>query len=213
MIFCQTNRKLVRTVKIERLNKDKVKVTLTNTDLINLDIDVERLSPNSNELHTFLFHIMETIQEETGFNPYIGQVVVEATPSRDGVSIIVSRMKTSKTRITREQFHKATAVKVKKKKAPKPEIFYFELFEDLCAALKEFEHDFLVSGSLYKLNGIYCFVIRHEAQHAKSLNTILEFSSKKSAYPLQLEYIKEHGKLVAKSRELVKMAEKIKQLV
>lgn len=63
-------------MRIEKLNKDKIKVTLTTAELINLDIDVKRLSPDSKELHTFLFHIMETIREETGFNPYNGQVVV-----------------------------------------------------------------------------------------------------------------------------------------
>jgi negative regulator of genetic competence, sporulation and motility len=57
-------------VRIEKLNKDKIKVTLTTAELINLDIDVKRLSPDSKELHTFLFHIMETIREETGFNIY-----------------------------------------------------------------------------------------------------------------------------------------------
>ena len=35
---------------------------------------------------------METIREETGFNPYNGQVVVEATPSQDGISILVKRL-------------------------------------------------------------------------------------------------------------------------
>ena len=45
-------------MRIEKLNKDKIKVTLTTAELINLDIDVKRLSPDSKELHTFLFHIM-----------------------------------------------------------------------------------------------------------------------------------------------------------
>lgn len=51
-------------MRIEKLNKDKIKVTLTTAELINLDIDVKRLSPDSKELHTFLFHIMETIRKK-----------------------------------------------------------------------------------------------------------------------------------------------------
>ena len=39
-------------MRIEKLNKDKIKVTLTTAELINLDIDVKRLSPDSKELHT-----------------------------------------------------------------------------------------------------------------------------------------------------------------
>ena len=102
-------------MRIEKLNKDKIKVTLTTAELINLDIDVKRLSPDSKELHTFLFHIMETIREETGFNPYNGQVVVEATPSQDGISILVKRLNKGIKKITEEQFKKVVSVKPKKK--------------------------------------------------------------------------------------------------
>ncbi|MGN0107001.1 MAG: adaptor protein MecA, partial [Hominilimicola sp.] len=49
-------------MRIEKLNNDKIKVTLTASDLINLNIDVKQLEPDSQELHTFLFHIMETIR-------------------------------------------------------------------------------------------------------------------------------------------------------
>ena len=102
-------------MRIEKLNKDKIKVTLTTAELINLDIDVKRLSPDSKELQTFLFHIMETIREETGFNPYNGQVVVEATPSQDGISILVKRLNKGIKKITEEQFKKVVSVKPKKK--------------------------------------------------------------------------------------------------
>ena len=110
-------------MRIEKLNKDKIKVTLTTAELINLDIDVKRLSPDSKELHTFLFHIMETIREETGFNPYNGQVVVEATPSQDGISILVKRLNKGIKKITEEQFKKVVSVKPKKKEPERMSIY------------------------------------------------------------------------------------------
>ena len=118
-------------MRIEKLNKDKIKVTLTTAELINLDIDVKRLSPDSKELHTFLFHIMETIREETGFNPYNGQVVVEATPSQDGISILVKRLNKGIKKITEEQFKKVVSVKPKKKEPGTECVFYFETFNDM----------------------------------------------------------------------------------
>ncbi len=199
-------------MRIEKLNDDKIKVTLTTTDLINLDIDVKQLAPDSQELHTFLFHIMETIREETGFNPYSGQVVVEATPSRDGISIMVRRLKGSKKHITREEFNRATSVNAKVKREIKTEIFYFMSFDDLCAALKELEHDDLLSGSLYSLNKTFCFAINNESRFNRCIHIMTEFSADKSIYPLRLTYIKEHGELVAKGSELLEMAERIKQL-
>ena len=152
-------------MRIEKLNDDKIKVTLTTSDLINLDIDVKQLAPNSKELHTFLFHIMETIREETGFNPYSGQVVVEATPSRDGISIMVSRLNANSKRITRTQFKNASSVKTKLKKSVNNEIFYFDNFDDLCSALKELDSDSLLAGSLYRLNSTYSFAINSESAH------------------------------------------------
>lgn len=200
-------------MRIEKLNNDKIKVTLTTSDLINLDIDVKQLAPDSKELHTFLFHIMETIREETGFNPYSGQVVVEATPSRDGISILVSRLNSNSKRITRTQFKKASSVKAKLKKSVNNEIFYFDNFDDLCSALKELESDSLLAGSLYRLNNTYCFAIKNnELSHEKCLGIMAEFSAGKSGYPLQMTYIKEHGHLIAKGSELLEMAEQIKQL-
>ena len=81
-------------MRIEKLNKDKIKVTLTTAELINLDIDIEKAFARfkKNYIH-FLFHIMETMAgKKQVFNPYNGQVVVEATPSQDGISILVKRL-------------------------------------------------------------------------------------------------------------------------
>ncbi|MCD8180395.1 MAG: adaptor protein MecA [Firmicutes bacterium] len=197
-------------MRIEKLNSDKIKVTLTSADLINLNIDVEQLAPDSKELHTFLFHIMETIREETGFNPYSGQIVVEAMPSRDGIIIIVSRLKSSP---AKERINKSAAVRVKKKTPAGTEIFYFESFDDMCAAITETDECSLAAGSLYKLNNTYCFTIKNEPKHMKCIHTMNEFSAKKSAYPLQTAYIKEHGKLIAKGDELVNMVDKIRRLI
>ena len=199
-------------MRIEKLNNDKIKVTLTTSDLINLNIDVKQLAPDSKELHTFLFHIMETIREETGFNPYSGQVVVEATPSRDGISILVSRLKTNSNRITRQQFNIASSVKAKMKKNAKIKIFYFDSFDDLCSALKEIDAESLLGSELYQLNSTYCFAVNNEEQNRKCLSILSEFSPAQSEYPLQMTYIKEHGNLVAEGAQLLEMAENIKKL-
>ena len=72
---------------------------------------------------------METIREETGFNPYNGQVVVEATPSQDGISILVKRLNKGIKKITEEQFKKVVSVKPKKKE-PGTELCLMEQLKD-----------------------------------------------------------------------------------
>ena len=182
-------------MRIEKLNKDKIKVTLTTAELINLDIDVKRLSPDSKELHTFLFHIMETIREETGFNPYNGQVVVEATPSQDGISILVKRLNKGIKELGTEC------------------VFYFETFNDMCGAISEMDKSILSKASLFKLNKTYCILIRNDNENMRGINVIREFTERMSIYPLQNEYIKEHALLVAKGQKLVEMAENVKRLM
>lgn len=196
-------------MRIEKLNSNKIKVTLTTMDLINLDIDVEQLAPNSKELHTFLFHIMETIREETGFNPYNGQVIVEATPSKEGIIILVSKIACDKKKISRENFNRARGVTAKVKQLSGSRIFYFKNFDDMCMALAEAPVNSLSSGFLYKLNSTYCFIIKNDMCNNVCSAVMTEFAAKISESPLQSTYIKEHGKLVAKGNELVLMAKEM----
>ena len=200
-------------MRIERLNSDKIKVTLTMADLISFDIDIAELSPNSKELHNFLFNIMETIRVETGFNPYNGQVVVEATPSSEGMSIVVSRIKSGSSKITRSDIKRGVTITAKQKKKTDTEIYYFEVFDDLCGALVLLSEEILLKSSLYKLGETFCYILRASGETAKGRAVLSEFSSKKSKYPLQLTYIIEHGILVAEYEKLADMAENIKRLV
>ena len=174
---------------------------------------MKRLSPDSTELHTFLFHIMETIREETGFNPYNGQVVVEATPSQDGISILVKRLNKGIKKITEEQFKKVVSVKPKKKELGTECVFYFETFNDMCGAISEMDKSILSKASLFKLNKTYCILIRNDNENMRGINVIREFTERMSIYPLQNEYIKEHALLVAKGQKLVEMAENVKRLM
>ncbi len=200
-------------MRIEKLNNDKIKVTLTTADLMRLDIDVNQLAPDSKELHTFLFHIMETIREETGFNPYSGQVVVEATPSRDGISIMVSRLAVGDRKISRAEFTAATAVKAKIKKKTKRRIFYFDNFDDMCAALVETDSDCLEKSRLYSLDEMFCLIISDEASLERDMNILSEFCCEKSSDPIRAEYIKEHGALIAEKDKLINMAEELRNIL
>lgn len=200
-------------MRIEKLNSDKVKVMLTTADLLTLDVDVSRLSPNSKELHTFLFHIMETIHKETGFDPYNGQVVVEATPLKDGISIIVSRINAVSKRITRAEFNNATSVTAHIKKHMNLAMFYFDKFEDLCAALTEISNEALRDGSLYKVDNSFCFTLRDIHKHKKSTHTMTEFSADRKRFPAHITYIQEHGKLVAEGNELIDLRKNIRNLI
>lgn len=199
-------------MRIEKLTDNKIKVTLTTADLLHLDINIEQLTPDSKELHAFLFHIMETIREKTDFNPYSGQVVVEATPSREGISILVSKLSDGE-RIARGQLRKISSVRPKvKKSGPQYEVYYFDDFENLCGALVRLQDEAVSECALYRNKNSYCVMLGKSKRLEQSALVLNEFSERKSFYPMQAEHVMEHWTLVADGEKLRSMIDGIAEL-
>lgn len=199
-------------MRIEKITDNRVKVTLTAADLIHLDINVEHLTPDSKELHTFLFNLMETIREETDFNPYSGQVVVEATPVRDGISVIVSKLG-EKAYLTREQFRKIKSIKPKAKQLKTSvDMFCFDDFEILCEALSNLAPEDLSRSGLYRQGDMYCVVSKSMGISKHGSYILREFAKRILPKSVKEEHIIEHWELVAEKDELIKMTMGIQDL-
>ena len=196
-------------MRIERLSDDKVKVTLTETDLMGMNIKVEQLRPDSHELHTFLFNIMETIKEETDFNPYNGQVVVEATPSNEGISIIISKICACRSKISQSQFKKVKSI-TPHMRAPEVHIFCFGGIDEVCGAIVEIGEDTLLESALYKYENRYYYVLCDAKKHTKCLGVLFEYSSYREK--LKETFLKEHGTLIAEGKGLINMAQGVKKI-
>ncbi len=200
-------------MRIEKLAENKIKVTLSAADLTRLNIDIKQLTPASKELHSFLFHLMETVRLETGFNPYNGQVVVEATPFSEGISVIISKLKSSDGNITKEQLRRAKVVKASvKRRSAEADVFFFNSFDDLCGAFMRIEEDAFLHSMLYKIGESYCFLIKKESNFPASRHILSEFSAGRSGGSVRAEHVREHGELIAAGKKLAKMAEEIKKL-
>lgn len=201
-------------MKIEKLSADKIKVTVSVSDLTNLDIDIKDLYPNSDELHSFLFHIMETIQAKTGFNPYTGQVVVEATPMREGMTILVSKVQTGNQRKkVSADIKRGVTIKARKKGAAvKDVVFYFAGFEDMCMGLCALDRDDVLSSWLYEINSKFAIISAINENGKKGINILREFAVKIAPSPTRVTFVREHGRLVCHGEELWEMAEKIRNL-
>lgn len=199
-------------MRIERLAVNRVRVTVTSAELEGFNMNVEQLRPNSRELHSFLFNIMETIREETDFNPYNGQVVVEAMPSSDGISIIVSKIHDGAVRIPHKTSGRIKSVTPHIKKSP-PAIFFFEETDDLCGALVRTDKKALLQGALYKDEKGYFLILKNIHRYPKSEGVLLEFASRQVRRKLQESFICEHCKLIAETEQLADMAKKIEELL
>lgn len=199
-------------MRIERLAVNRVRVTVTSADLEGLNMNIEQLRPNSKELHSFLFNIMETIREETDFNPYNGQVVVEAMPSSEGVSIIVSKIHEGAVRMPLRARGRIKSVTPHIKRRP-PLIFFFEEMDDLCGALVRIDEKALLSSALYKAENGYFFTLPSTPRFHEAFGVLAEFASRQVRRILQDNFIKEHYTVVAEAEGLVNMAQGIKKLL
>ena len=185
-----------------------------------MNIDINSLSGESVELNAFLFHIMERIKEETGFNPYGGQVLMEAMPMGDeGITILVSKVHSHCGRITRTQFKKLRSVRAKTSgeadeidPSARSEVFYIETFDDVCSALMRISLKTLALSALYRMESMYGFLAVKNASTARDVELLSEFSYRQSYYPLQEVYIREHGELIASGKRLVSMAKGVREL-
>ncbi len=100
-------------LRIKKISKDEVVVYLSIGDLELFDLSPDSFEPKSVDLHRFLFILMETVREETGFDPYDGQVVVEAARVDGGIHLSISKVAGSNRKISRAEFSKVKRVRVK----------------------------------------------------------------------------------------------------
>lgn len=160
-------------MNIEIIGKDKVRVIISETELAERHLTHESLKQGSAYLNKFLFEIMEKIRHTTKFDPYAGQVVVEAVKSGDGLMMIISKAKRTLTKEDKARIRRATP-KIKK---PEEEtcIYIFEDFEDLCAALVRLDCECFEKSSLYRVDNTFYFVLKQKDGFLKSAAILSEF--------------------------------------
>ncbi len=205
-------------MRIEKLNSNKVKVTLTGDDLVNYDINVERLSGDSAELHSFLFRIMDTIHKETGFSLYNGQVVVEARTAGDGMTLVISKLLSGKG-VTETVKNGRRIIARASERCKGKGVYFFRSFDDLCEAVIQIDNAVHSDSLLYKMNEKYCYLLNFEnpyfdndEQLCSVISILREFAERNASYNGQYKRVTEYGNLIARDKELVAMAENLRKI-
>lgn len=195
-------------MRIEKLECNKIKVTVFPVDLIDMNINMKSLKPDSPQLHSFLSGIMEKIKEETGFNPYSGRTVVEASPIGDCIVLTVTKVTDSDDNFKIIPKKKIRAVL--KNKKTQTGIYFFETFDDMCGAVCLLCEETLLGASLYKIEGRFA-ISALKMMESESV-MMSEFSSGNDCHTLAGDFLLEHAQLVASGEKLVLMVEGIKKL-
>ena len=190
------------------LELNKIKITVFPIDLNDMNISIKSLKPDSPQLHSFLFNIMEKIKKETGFNPYSGRIVVEASPIGDCVELIVTKLSEQKIEEKPNKSVKKVRAVIKKPKQ-KNIVYSFENFDDFCGCLA------VVWNSLSKMAAYYVIGSRHILSVPESnskQHIIQEFATGADRRKLSKSFLDEHATLVASGEELLNMAKGINEL-
>lgn len=196
-------------LRIEKLELNKIKVTIDQIDLIDMNINLRTLRPDSPQLHSFLFKVMEKVKKETGFNPYSGQIVVEALPVGDCMELTVTKISDKKPHIyDRSKLKKARATL--KNKTSIGNIFTFDSFDILCSVLLNLSNEVLSQSSYYQLDNRHCLVLKNIG--LQDFNVMREFSENCDRGKLCEAFLNEHAKLIAEKNSLISMAEGISKL-
>lgn len=195
-------------MRIEKLELNKIKITVFPVDLNDMNINIKSLKPDSPQLHTFLFNIMEKIKKETGFNPYSGRIVVEASPMGECVELIVTKLGGETVGvIPRKKKNVRAYIKNPKKKAT---VYCFDTFDDLCRCLAAVSNDIKEDSEYYRINGTHILLMAEEGFGDNPL--IREFAYAADRRKLSKSFLSEHGTLVSKGEALIGMAKGIAEL-
>ena len=208
-------------MKIEKIDANHIKITVDSLDFEIFNIELSSLTPDSPQLHTFLFSMMQQAQHETGFNPYNGQILIEAVPGKNNIVFLISRIDADVPKPPRKVYKykdKTFTVSVKHNSADNPPVksdvsihmaYRFDSFANLEQGISMLTYTLLRKGAVYKMDDSYYLIFSlNDIERTKdSINAKLsEFCVPLGCKRNMKDHLQEHAILVAKGVNLVKFA-------
>lgn len=121
-------------MKFEKLNDNKIRITLTIQDLAEKEIDFHVFMSNSIEAQDILLDMLEQAKKETGFDPEDSNLKVEALVMADTnfVFTITKMPPEEKSKVSKRKF---TVRRKSITPSSTQAVYCFNLFEDFCSFL------------------------------------------------------------------------------
>ena len=184
-------------MKIEKVNENKIKITLNIDDLNARNIDVQSFIYNSPESQDLFWDVMREAEKEYGFSVDESMVYVEASATASGIfTLTVTKTTNSLAQNNQKPKIKKKNYKLKRKTITSSldnSVFKFNTFDDICDFCKTSNTTIFEENSLYKLNSAY-YLFTSKVPN----NNILEYAEKERNTDLLLAKISEYGnKIIA----------------
>lgn len=166
-------------MEFERVNDNKIKITISLSDLQERNIDLDSLSYNSPQAQKLFWDMMEQAEAEFGFDTSNSQICVEAMPAYpEGFVIVITKVDEGSSefesinKYIKSKF-KRTDLKIKRKsrRLHSPVMIYsLASIDDVCALASKIFKMYLGESSLYLYKQTYYLTLTR--------NNIFEMNSK-----------------------------------
>lgn len=202
-------------MKIEKLNENKIRITLDMNDLAKKNIDFHSFMSNPIESQNLFLDMLEQAEKEVGFKTRDCKIMLEAIAMSNGVFVLTV------TRVQPDTLKSDTPVrkkvkikrKIKNIDCNKCAIFEFLNFDDFYDFGTSLTQNAIAtinknigSSKLYYYNSKYYLVIDKIANDQKLIkhfcSSILEFGKLVSNSSTYQSTIIEHGKLIIKKNAI-----------
>ena len=202
-------------MKIEKLNENKIRITLNIEDLNERNIDLHSFMSNSIESQDIFMDMLDKAYEEVGFNTDDCRIMIEAIALKNGIFVLtITKFEHNDDKLP----FKRRNVNSKRKKTPlnlEKTIYSFATFDifcDFCSFLKNTLDeaqilDFAKESTLYEYNSNYYLVLSKINPNSPGIkhicSSVVEFAEFVNSSELFESKIKEYGKLIIEKNALL----------
>lgn len=206
--FQDMGKRTVITMRIEKISGNKLKITVTQDDMMSWGISFESIADDPSEIHEWFWDILKQAEAEADFDIENSQLMIEAMPGKNDEMILFL---TSIGQEAQEVRIKRGRYRVKRPAPPKEEnslLYCFESFDNLCIFAKEWQ-----SGegkdSIYLFKGKYYLHLCCDGEREEKIHAIIsEYATRVPLSELSAVYLSEHGKIICKDNGIETIRDK-----
>lgn len=187
-------------MKIVKMENDSIKVVLTESDLVNMNINFKGITPESPEMNSFLTKIIKAVSEETGLFIEEGKILIDAGNEDGCVVLLITKRHRSLESVRAKAFRSV--------KRCDRILFEIPSFDEFYMMLICVDEKILERMRIYRYkSGFYISMPRFPVPLA-----VCEFSKRCKKNQIAESVLSEHGTLIAKREQVVKMAREVKKI-
>lgn len=192
-------------MRIEKVNENVLRVTITLNDLEERNIDLGSLNYNSPAAQELFWDMMERAEEEYGFASGDSQLIFEASPeNEDGFVVTITKVDADGEFESIQKYikskYKNSDLRQKKKKSKvcsALKIYCFDSLDDLCKLSKRITTLYKGESTLFKCKNCYYLLLTGSSTSSKSLDLLLcEYSTQIGNASFYEGYLNEYGEKI-----------------